>query len=333
VDWFSWCTAGGFNGMVMSSEVGVAQAVITASQAWVLTDVIEAERLRREQIPSEFDLWSCAWQHPESADKFISGLTESEPVASDRPTGAERELPEELVAAKRRLLPEEVVRYRTLGQDAAAAATESLTGARPECTELEIAARASYELRKRGIDPALVQVGGEERVTKFRHVLPTPAKIGSKVMIAFCARRHGLYANLTRFARFGDATPTEQRLHETVAAIESEVLTATRPGAVLGHIYGDIAAAYRRHGVADEIDHHHQGGTTGYLSREVIARPGCNVKVEDSTAVAWNPSVPGAKIEDTFVCTTAGLELLTDDGAWPTREFEGRKRPSVLVLS
>ena len=243
VDWFSWCTAGGFNGMVLSSETGVAQAVITASQAWVLTDVIEAERLRQEQIPSDFDLWSCAWQHPESADKFISDLTEGEAVASDRPASAERELPEELVQAKRRLLPEEVVRYRTLGQDAAAAATASLTGATPDCTELEIAARASYELRKRGIDPALVQVGGEERVSKYRHVLPTSAKIGSKVMIAFCARRHGLYANLTRFARFGQLTPAENGFTTPWRRLNPRCSPPAVPGAVL-EIYTTTLAAH-----------------------------------------------------------------------------------------
>ncbi len=48
-------------------------------------------------------------------------------------------------------------------------------------------------------------------------------------------------------------------------------------------------------------------------------------------AVAWNPSLPGMKIEDTAVLTDNGIELLTVEPHWPTFEVEGRARPEVLV--
>ena len=50
-------------------------------------------------------------------------------------------------------------------------------------------------------------------------------------------------------------------------------------------------------------------------------------------AVAWNPSLPGAKAEDTFLITRDGLENLTSDPNWPTVEVEGRRRPDLLLLS
>ena len=62
-----------------------------------------------------------------------------------------------------------------------------------------------------------------------------------------------------------------------------------------------------------------------------FALPGLSLVIEEATALAWNPSLPGAKIEDTVVTTSAGIELLTVDPAWPTVEVDGRLRPDVLV--
>jgi Xaa-Pro aminopeptidase len=47
--------------------------------------------------------------------------------------------------------------------------------------------------------------------------------------------------------------------------------------------------------------------------------------------MAWNPSLPGMKIEDTILRTDDGLEVLTADPAWPTVEVAGRPRPAVSV--
>ncbi len=55
-DWFAWSTCGGSNAVLLSSDVGVAEVLITRSEAWVLTDEIEAERLRDEELPVGFPL-------------------------------------------------------------------------------------------------------------------------------------------------------------------------------------------------------------------------------------------------------------------------------------
>jgi hypothetical protein len=47
-------------------------------------------------------------------------------------------------------------------------------------------------------------------------------------------------------------------------------------------------------------------------------------------ALAWNPSLPGAKVEDTFLLAKQGLENLTLDPAWPMTSVDGRPRPMVL---
>lgn len=50
------------------------------------------------------------------------------------------------------------------------------------------------------------------------------------------------------------------------------------------------------------------------------------------TALAWNPSLPGAKVEDTFVLIEGGLENLTFDPNWPSVEVARRLWPVPLEL-
>lgn len=37
-DWFSWATAGASNTVLLTAETGVAEVLVTAENAWILTD-------------------------------------------------------------------------------------------------------------------------------------------------------------------------------------------------------------------------------------------------------------------------------------------------------
>ena len=50
---------------------------------------------------------------------------------------------------------------------------------------------------------------------------------------------------------------------------------------------------------------------TGYASREIIATSATQQEIEVGQAFAWNPSVTGAKAEETFVLTETGPEVIT----------------------
>src|SRR5438067_1250121 len=82
-------------------------------------------------------------------------------------------LPASLRLRRMVLLPAEQERYRALGIDAASAMSETLRAARPEWTELELAAAGSQALWRRGIQPALVLAAGARRLPLFRHPVPT----------------------------------------------------------------------------------------------------------------------------------------------------------------
>jgi antitoxin VapB len=87
-------------------------------------------------------------------------------------------------------------------------------------------------------------------------------------------------------------------------------LEATRPGTTLADAFAACRGFYRDAGFADEIRLHHQGGLTGYASRELIATPNTDHVIAVGQSFAWNPSITGAKAEETFVLTESGPEVI-----------------------
>ncbi|MBA2320993.1 MAG: hypothetical protein H0V89_07550 [Deltaproteobacteria bacterium] len=85
----------------------------------------------------------------------------------------------------------------------------------------------------------------------------------------------------------------------------------------MGSIFEVIRQAYGERGFRDEWRNHHQGGPCSYGARDHVVRPGSPEIVAEVQAFAWNPTVPGAKSEDTVLCTEAGCENLTRSPSWP----------------
>ncbi|MBD2459555.1 M24 family metallopeptidase [Oscillatoria sp. FACHB-1407] len=334
IDWFAWATAGGSNMVLLAAETGVAEVLVTATDAWILTNEIEAQRLKDEELPDEgspYKLFVHPWADSSKQETFVREATGDGKVLTDRPTSNESALPPSLIQQKRIMLPSELDRYREVGRLASEAMTEVMLKAQPDWTEYQLAGAGAEALWARGLHPALTLVAGDRRLPIYRHPLPTQEPIGRQAMLVFCARGYGLYANLTRFVCFGSLSSDEANLHHSVGQVEAALLNACKVGTPLSQVYEAIAQAYDKQGYPNAIREHHQGGTTGYLSREAIANPTASDVLAANTVMAWNPSLPGAKIEDTFVLLEDGrLENLTVDPNWQTAEIEGRLRPLPL---
>ena len=132
VDWFAWMTAGGYDAVLLAADTGIAEVVVTASGAWVVTDEIEAQRLTDEELPEGLPVRATAWAHPAEKEKLVQELTRGRQILSDRPAAGEGWLPVELPPLKRRLLPTEIERYRQVGRLSAEAMSEALREATPE---------------------------------------------------------------------------------------------------------------------------------------------------------------------------------------------------------
>lgn len=293
----------------------VLQAVVSRDGA-VRVDALvnEWERLRDEEL-GDVDIRPVPWHAP----------------FPDPPAGAlvDVDVATELRAARAALLPAELDRYRALGRDAAIAVSGVLRGVRPHTAERVVAAELARAVVGLGAEPVVVLVGGASR-RAVRHPLPTDASLGARAMVAVGAKRHGLVVSLSRWVRF-DATP-DDALDGPLHEVEADAWAATRPGRPLADVLADIAAAYPRHGLdAAAWEGHHQGGPTGYLGRDPKATPGSADLVVPGQAYAWNPSVPGGKVEDTVVIDD-GVEVLTADPDWPATDVHGVPRPLPLDL-
>jgi Xaa-Pro aminopeptidase len=152
----------------------------------------------------------------------------------------------------------------------------------------------------------------DERIARYRHPIPAGERIERRAMLVASAERGGLYANLTRIVEFEEPDAELARrlraCEEILARMREE---ATRPGRTLAEAFETCKRFYADAGFPDEWRLHHQGGLTGYGSRELIATPGTDHVIEPGQAFAWNPSITGAKSEETFVLTDTGPELVT----------------------
>ncbi|MFC6733264.1 MULTISPECIES: Xaa-Pro peptidase family protein [unclassified Haladaptatus] len=313
---FAWLT-GGDNVVDAHAPVGVAAAGYDGDHVEVVTNTIEAERLATEELPSETLVTAYDWHE--------WSLAEMVQAQSNAPAAADFDVPGfdslDASALRQPLTEADVARYRSLGRDTAAAVESVCRDTDSEMTEQAVVADLRHTLAQRGIDAPVALVGSGSRAPRYRHYTPTETALGSYALVSVTATRDGLYASTTRTVAF-DPPEWLQRRHEQAARVQTTALAATREtgrdGGTAGAVFSDIQAAYARLGHDGEWEHHHQGGAAGYAGREWIATPDFDEPVSLPMAYAWNPTIQGAKSEDTWLVTEDGFECLTRTGEWET---------------
>jgi len=306
---FAWYSGGADNRVDHASPTGVAEIVVTRTADHVVTDNIEAPRMREEQTPG-WDVVAYPW-HTGPGD-LIRELAGGGAIGGDAPDPSDVEVDVAgLVAPLRYRLDDEAVdRYRAVAADTVAAVDAACATLTPAVTETEAAGVVLGACRSAGLFTPALMVAGAARLPRHRHPIPGGAPLGARAMVVVCAERGGLYANLTRFVHFEPPDAELAAKLEACQGILARLRDAARPGRTLGEVFDDCRRFYADAGHGDGWRHHHQGGLTGYRSREVIAAPGVGVEIAAGQAFAWNPSLPGAKAEETFVLTAAGPEVL-----------------------
>ena len=203
-------------------------------------------------------------------------------------------------------------------------------------TENEIAARLARRCIDEGMQPTVILVAADDRIGKYRHPLPKKNKLQKTAMVVLCARRGGLIASCTRMVSVG--VPSEDLINRHAACVLVDVNfnVNTMPGRRVGDIFAAAMESYRAAGCDGEWNLHHQGGPTGYRGRYFFATEDCDDIVAPRTAYAWNPSVTGAKSEDTLLVLEDHNELITQAPDWPQIELECEhlsiSRPDILVV-
>lgn len=321
----AWITAGADASIAIDGDFGAYSVIVTAEKRVVITDNIEETRLRAEE-----NFESLGFEYA------VSPWYAGKPPAMPGLIVDDGEVGDAVQALRMVLTPGEQERARGLGLAAGAAVEAAARATRPGDSEWLLAARIQAECRERGGIAVVALVASDERISQFRHPLPTMKQVQNYAMLVVCMRRAGLIVSATRLVYFG-AVPAE--IHDKllqVAAIDAAAMAATRPGRTIGDVFTDIQAAYAAQGVPDQWQYHHQGGPAGYGARERIATPGDPYVVQANQLYAWNPSVVGCKSEDTILVGESGFEIVSHTGNWPTVDIhlgdQIIKRPDILSL-
>jgi Xaa-Pro aminopeptidase len=326
---FSWLTSG--RGFVnQASEKAIASILVTLDTVTLIASNIEAQRLVEEEISGLVDRVEIfPWHQPAKMVEITAKLSEGLQVKNDLI------LENQLVELRTALTEREIQRIRKLGEDTANAIEETAFAINPGETEYQIAARLSANCLVRGIEPIVNLIAVDARAYSRRHPLPTQKKMENYAMLVIGGRRQGQIVSATRLVHFGQ--PSEEllsRLH-AVATIDTLLIGKTRPGARFSELFLQMNEAYQGVGFTEEWMKHHQGGLSGYLSREKLLLPESNHKVQLDQVFAWNPSIAGVKSEDTILVTEQKNEILTQTKRYPLIEIKASdqviKRPGLLI--
>lgn len=308
---FAWLTAGGTGHVLQSAEMSVVSLLVTRDDVVALTQNIEAARLLDEELDGlDIDLAAVPW--------WEQGALEAEArrrLGAGRHVLRDADLGPDLVTARSALTDFDRARMAALGQTARTAMDAALAAARPGMSENDLAADLVGRLP--GTRVPVLLAAADARIASYRHPLPGDTTIRSRIMLVMVAERWGLHVALTRIREFEPPSADLVRRTEAVRSVQAAMHDATRPGVTLGKVLDAGRAAYAAAGYPDEWRDHHQGGTIGYQARERIALLGDPTVIDPDMAFAWNPSIAGAKAEDTLVLAGGAQRVVTDAGDGP----------------
>lgn len=332
---FAWATCGGNNYVGIATDAGVASAVFTNDAKYIVCDNIEARRIMEEEVAGQgFELRSCCWYESKRED-IIREIADGGVLGSDSPIAGAKNIATELDPYRYSLTPEEIERYKWLGENTGRCLKQAACAIEPGMTEHQIAGVLNQCLYGSGITPVVTLIAADERILSYRHPIPTDNKLKRYAMLVTGARKWGLIVSASRLVHFGEVPADLRCKHYAVTHIDAAFIAHTTPGAVVGDVFKKAVEAYRETGYADEWTHHHQGGPTGYKGREFRATMNSEAVVVENQAYAWNPSIAGTKSEDTIIATSDGPIILSEIKDWPgiDCEVEGVKirRPDILV--
>ena len=333
---FAWVTCGASSYVNTAATYGEAALLVTPSGRFVITNNIEATRLEQEEgLASQgWEMKVAPWHARQTA---IEELGRGWKLGGDGPFPNATDLSGEIAHLRAELTPAEGLRLRALGRLCAQAMEQAAASVRPGQSERQIAGSLAAECECRGVQAIVNLVASDARIYAFRHPLPTDKLLEKYAMLVLCGRKWGLVCSVTRLVHFGRLRDELRRKQEAVARVDATMIAATQPSRMLRDIFGEAASAYAQVGFPDEWRSHHQGGPAGYEPREYLATPESCESVVAGQAFAWNPSVSGAKSEDTVLVDEAGHEIVTVMPRWPTLSIPvgGREllRPAILEVT
>ncbi|NWF50830.1 MAG: M24 family metallopeptidase [Ignavibacteriaceae bacterium] len=337
----NWITAGLANTqIVLNKDIGAASLLIMRDgKKYLICNGSESGRLMDEVLGKlGYQLKQYNWYEANSIkdvrEEIIREISAKLRIGSDTQFPGTVAMADKFKPLRYSLLPSEIKRYKWLGQQTTEAVAQICKTIKPGMNEFEIEAITSAELRSRGIFPTVLLIGVDERIFSYRHCLPNGASLKKYAMINVVAEKWGMPVAVTRFVHFGKLSPELKNKIEKTAFINAKYQEATVPGKKLRDIWDECKSWYSEAGFTDEWMKHHQGGAIGYDDREYVNYPENENVIQEFQGFAWNPTITGAKVEETMIVSKDGFEVITKSEDWPMINvvLKGKSYPQPDIL-
>lgn len=323
---YAWITCGSEDTVVITVESGPVTLCLTASgEKYALCPNDEEARNRDEELVGlGYAMVSWEWHEgfgdPSPLAQWIAGQGWTpEEVGADFDADFATDVSADFDPLRFQLTEADMRKYRWLGRECAEACVETTREIRPGMSEKEIQRVIADKLMAREITPTVLLIAVDDRLFQHRHAIATDKKLERYAQVNICAKRWGLVIAVTRYVYFGDIPINLGRRLRSCARVNAAYLSAMEPGATAGSVLDAGIAMFEQVGYPNEWREHHQGGAAGYAEREWVAFPGDDHPILGDMAFAWNPTILGAKVEDTMIYHADGtIENITYTPDWPS---------------
>jgi len=186
----------------------------------------------------------------------------------------------------------------------------------PGMTEREVAARVSYYFSSRGAQNAFfpMVIAGTDRPAICRLPGDYVFKEGDPIMIDVGASWQGYQADVARTYVFGNPSPIQQKIWDTILRSYEAVLHLARPGTPCSHLHRAAEKIYEAAGfkLLHRIGHGYGLATSfewpSLDSEEAPLEPGMTFAVEPGIYVQGANAM---KLEEDLLITESGCEVLS----------------------
>lgn len=322
-DDFAWLSCGGRN-YVGISDMGNCGLLVTADSHHAITSTVESQRMMDEENLADlgFTMHAGIWHDETFEIETLKKVVPSCSIGFDYSHKYGPNLAEEIKQLRLSLTESEVEKFRKVGQLASLVIEETASSIRVGESEYSILARAAQKARELGLEVVSLMCAADQRISLYRHPLPTDTTVRERVQIGGNLRKWGLTVCLTRYV---NVIPVSKELAQQMRAnqeIDCILMQETQVGRELRDVLLCGKKAYEERGYGYEIDNHHQGGPIGYAGRDYRVDFSNTHVVQANQGFCWNPSITGTKSEDTILVTPSGFEFITKPVLFPVCEVK-----------
>lgn len=333
-----WITAGlANNQIVLNKDAGAASLLILKNgNKYLICNGAEAQRMMDESLSElGYELIKYNWFDANPVKDVRGELVKQfGKIGSDIDFPGTLNVAEKFKPLRYSFNDFEIIRYAYVARMSTEAVAEVCMKIKPGMNEFEIETMTANALRDRQIIPTVLLTAVDKRIYNYRHALPGGAVLENYAMINICAEKWGMPIAVTRFVHFGSLPGELKTKLEKTTIINAHYQEMTRPGVAASEIFEKMKEWYASAGYENEWMLHHQGGAIGYDDREWVIYPGIKEVVQNNQPFAWNPTITGAKVEETIIVNQNGFEVLTKSPNWPMIivNLNGKKYPQPSIL-